>query len=63
MKWEYAVLTRVLGWDLNGVDYRGGAEYSCSEAMNLLGEEGWELVSVENLGDIDRRFYFKRPVP
>lgn len=58
MRWEYTVLTRVRAgfFRTNGQQIPPG-----TNALNTLGDEGWELVSVrEDAGEVVH--YFKRPV-
>jgi hypothetical protein len=45
-KWEYKVLTRILGDE--------------EEKLNQLGQQGWELCAVHY--DSCRYYYFKRPL-
>lgn len=51
-KWEYDILKMMDYSSTEGVTYH----------LNALGAEGWELINVRNLGDVDV-FYFKRPKP
>jgi hypothetical protein len=39
------------------------SEHEDQEALNEVGEEGWELVSVIQQNDGSRVVYLKRPVP
>jgi Domain of unknown function (DUF4177) len=46
-RWEYKTLTKMKNDD---------------DALNELGERGWELVGVTHLGGTNVRAFFKRPV-
>jgi hypothetical protein len=60
-KWEYMAVA-----DRKIVDYTAGSAVGKSsdeqrtEALNKLGEDGWELVSVSEAGG-SRTYFFKRP--
>jgi Domain of unknown function (DUF4177) len=55
-RWEYKVVD---GGELMELAAKRD-DKSWQNALTQIGEDGWELVSVVNTGDI-RWFYFKRP--
>ena len=62
-KWEYRALriqcrrqTGTLNRELSA------REAQSEDTLNLLGQEGWELVTVRNDGSTEPVFYFKRPL-
>ncbi len=73
MRWEYAVLTWIMDDSDNAVyqrciySHRDSGPWvapTLAEALQRLGDEGWELASVTNL-PLDKLFstlYFKRPM-
>ena len=64
-KWEYCQLGMEQGALGAMVIYHGSGKserhQTFAEAMKRLGLEGWELVSVLNIG-VDTSFFFKRPL-
>jgi len=47
--WEYLIEKPTNAWAIHTKDFR--------DRLNALGEQGWELVNVDALGNL----YFKRP--
>ena len=56
-KWEY----RIVDWPVMlKIGQEAGKQLSIEEALNIVGEKGWELVSVTRLADQNPSYYFKR---
>ena len=59
MTWEY--LIRSYRWLTDGFVDDDDATSLVASQLDLLGAQGWELVTcLDPLGDADRRFVFKR---
>jgi hypothetical protein len=74
MKWEYQVLILSIGecgigWTRNAKPAEDLNDKIPSGILNMLGRDGWELVSVlfsnhsVESGEMNQFFYFKRPLP
>jgi hypothetical protein len=57
VKWEYTL-------QIVGASWKGTRHEEVLEALNRLGDEGWEVFSVENLEHSSKvRVVAKRPLP
>jgi len=57
VKWEYTL-------QIVGASWKGTRHDEVLEALNRLGDEGWEVFSVENLPNSSKvRVVAKRPLP
>ena len=67
MKWEYSLVVQEYYskssgnvWFLNGAQRADWKGLQCAAVLNLMGREGWELVTAF---EYSTSFYFKRPLP
>lgn len=51
-RWEYHVLFLAAAREIGQVE----------DALNQLGRDGWELVTVDDAGENAKVFFFKRPI-
>lgn len=61
MQWEYLCVDHRIAWAINDKPEESLKGKTHTEVLNILGEHGWELVSVANTTTGFFKMYLKRP--